>query len=81
MPDDLAFVAFDEPFWMGLLSISAFAQPVKAMAEASVELILERIAGERQPRRITFSFEAHLRQSSVPTASLGRRDGRPAASA
>ncbi len=77
MPDDLAFVAFDEPFWMGLLSISAFAQPVKAMAEASVELILERIAGERQPRRITFSFEAHVRQSSVPSASLTAQDQLP----
>ena len=81
MWDDLAFVALDEPFWMGLLSITAFAQPVKAMAEASVELILERIAGERQPRRITFSFEAHMGRSSVPSASASRRDHLPSATA
>lgn len=64
IPDDVAFVAFDEPFWVQLLSITAYAQPIKAMAQASVDLILDRIAGERQPRRIVFSSELHVRQSS-----------------
>jgi LacI family transcriptional regulator len=79
MPDDLAFVAFDEPFWMSLLPITTFAQPVQAMAETSVDLILDRIAGERPPRRVVFSFEMHVRQSSL--ADHSREDGRDTARA
>jgi DNA-binding LacI/PurR family transcriptional regulator len=75
MPDDIAYVALDEPFWMSLMPITTLAQPVKQMAEASVDLILDRITGEaREPRRMTFAFELHPRLSSLGSTAFVHPD-------
>jgi LacI family transcriptional regulator len=69
VPDDVAIVALDDPFWAELVQppLTVLAQPVRAMADAAMRLLLERIERSRsQPRHERFSFELRLRGSSGP---------------
>lgn len=66
VPEDVAFVAVDDPFWAELVEppLTTLAQPVREMAESAVELLFERIRGERkEPRRVVFDFELRVRGS------------------
>jgi LacI family transcriptional regulator len=62
IPDEVALVAFDDPPWAELTDppLCAIAQPVRAMAEEAVRLLLERIEQGRV-RRKTRLFELELR--------------------
>lgn len=75
VPEDVALVAVDDPFWAELVEppLTALAQPVRKMAESAVELLFERISGGRkEPRRLVFDFELRVRGSCG--ASVPRRE-------
>lgn len=66
VPDDVAVVALDDPFWAELVQppLTVLAQPVRHMAEAAMQLLLERIGGRRaRPRHEVFQFELRVRGS------------------
>ena len=66
VPEDVALVAVDDPFWTELIlpPLTTFAQPVRQMAEAAVEFLFERITGERtQARRLVLDLELRVRGS------------------
>jgi LacI family transcriptional regulator len=66
-PDDQpAVVAFDDPFWAAMVdpALTALAQPVREMSERAIELLFERMSGERtDPTREVFDFELRVRDS------------------
>jgi len=75
VPDDLALVAIDDPFWAALLEppLTTLAQPVRAMADAAMRLLVERVSGGRtEPRHTLFDFELRVRSSCGATGG-GRR--------
>lgn len=66
VPDDIALVAIDDPVWAALIDppLTTMAQPVRRMALDAMELLLERVTGQRdQPRRIVHPLELRLRSS------------------
>jgi DNA-binding LacI/PurR family transcriptional regulator len=66
VPDDVALVSIDDPFWAGLIDppLTTLAQPVRAMAEAAVKLLMGRIDGTRTRRkRLVFDLELRHRGS------------------
>lgn len=66
VPDDLAVVGIDDPWWSELMQppMTTVAQPVRRMAEAAVNLLFERIAGTRtQPRCVIYGYDIRIRQS------------------
>jgi LacI family transcriptional regulator len=67
VPDDVAIVAIDDPFWAELVQppLTVLAQPVREMAQAAVSLLLERVTGRRDvARQVVFEFELRVRGSS-----------------
>ena len=67
VPADVALVGVDDPPWSGLVDppLTTLAQPVRAMAADAMELLLQRVSGEReQPRRIVHPFELRARAST-----------------
>jgi LacI family transcriptional regulator len=66
VPQDLALVAIDDPFWVELMDppLTTLAQPVREMAESAVEFLFERISGRRtEARKIVFDFDQRVRGS------------------
>jgi DNA-binding LacI/PurR family transcriptional regulator len=66
VPGDVAIVAIDDPFWAELVDppLTTVAQPVRAMAETAMSLLLERIEGQRrESRRVVFPLELRRRRS------------------
>lgn len=66
VPRDVALVAVDDPFWAELVDppLTTVAQPVRAMADEAMSLLLERIEGHRrEPRRVVFPLELRRRRS------------------
>ncbi len=53
VPDDIALVAFDDFDWADVFEphLTAIAQPISQLAERSVTMLLERIAGSSEPPR------------------------------
>lgn len=77
VPEDVALVAVDDPFWAELIlpPLTTLAQPVRQMAEAAVEFLFERITGERtQARRLVLDLELRVR-GSCGTADTVDRGG------
>jgi LacI family transcriptional regulator len=69
IPDDLALVGVDDPYWAEFInpSITSLAQPVGAMAREAVGMLLARLDGETgPPRRSLHSFGLIIRASSGP---------------
>ncbi|WP_136069040.1 LacI family DNA-binding transcriptional regulator [Modicisalibacter radicis] len=67
LPDQLAFMGFDDMDWMGLVkpSLSALRQPVYAMGAAAIELLMARLASpERPSEHRVFEVESILRDST-----------------
>jgi LacI family transcriptional regulator, galactose operon repressor len=67
IPDDLALVGVDDPYWAEFVdpSITSLAQPVSAMAREAFQMLLARIEGdEGPPRRSLHSFGLIVRASS-----------------
>jgi DNA-binding LacI/PurR family transcriptional regulator len=72
VPDDVALVAIDDPAWAPLIDppLTTVGQPVRQMAAAAVQLLLERVdGGRREPRRVTHAFELHVRASCGRTSA------------
>ncbi len=82
IPDGMAIIAFDDPPWARLIEppLSSLARPLRRMAAAAVDLLFERMSGDRvQPTRVVFDFEMRLRASSGTRASDGTSAGPGAA--
>jgi LacI family transcriptional regulator len=62
VPADVAMVSFDDPAWAELTDppLTTLAQPVRLMAVAAVELLMQRL-GQRRGRRRRQVFELELR--------------------
>jgi LacI family transcriptional regulator len=66
IPEDVAIIAFDDPIWAGFIDppLTTLAQPVRRMATEAMELLLERVGGDRvEPRRTVHTFELRVRSS------------------
>ena len=66
VPDDIALVALDDPFWAALVQppLTVLGQPVRRMTDAAMRLLLDRIAGSADPpQHQTFPFELRVRGS------------------
>jgi DNA-binding LacI/PurR family transcriptional regulator len=71
VPDEVAFVMIDEPFWVELVDppVTALAQPIRAMAGSAVRLLFERLRSDRtESQRLAFHFDLHVRASSETPA-------------
>jgi DNA-binding LacI/PurR family transcriptional regulator len=71
VPEEMAVVAFDDPFWAELVcpSLTTLAQPVRAMTSTAVRLLIDNIEGRhREPERIVFRFTLKIRESSSRSA-------------
>lgn len=82
VPDDVALATVDDPVWAELMDppLTALAQPVRAMAQAAVRLVLERVAGLRQEVvRLVLPMELRVRRSSGDPRDGVRGRGGPAA--
>ena len=76
VPTDVALIALDDPFWAALVQppLTVLAQPVRAMADAAMRLLQERIAGEHGgARELVFPFELRVR-GSCGTSSHDRKE-------
>lgn len=76
VPDEVALVALDDPFWAELIEppLTTLAQPTQRMAESAVELLFERIGGSDRVRSkmVVYSFELRRRGSCGTADNLGR---------
>src|ERR1035437_1419965 len=81
IPDDIAIVGFDDPFWAELVQppLTALAQPVRAMTSTAVRLLIDNIEGRRrEAQRIVFRFTLKVRESSSRSvAGDPRKDESP----
>ncbi len=69
VPEEVALVMIDDPFWAELVHppLTALAQPVKAMAQAVIDILVDRLkTGRDEPRHPVFEFELKIRASSRP---------------
>jgi DNA-binding LacI/PurR family transcriptional regulator len=84
VPEDVALVAVDDPVWAELVDppLTTLAQPVRAMAEAAVRMVLERVAGEHADAvRLVLPMELRVRRSSGGPVRVRAPRGAPAARA
>jgi LacI family transcriptional regulator len=68
VPQDIALVMIDDPFWAAILDppVTALAQPVRKMAECVVELLIDRLSGDRrESRHVVFDVELRVRASTA----------------
>jgi DNA-binding LacI/PurR family transcriptional regulator len=66
---DISLVSIDDPPWAELTDppLTTLSQPVRAMADAAVELLFARMEGGRKRRKVRlFDFELHHRGSCCP---------------
>jgi DNA-binding LacI/PurR family transcriptional regulator len=66
VPDDIALVSIDDPFWAALTEppLTALAQPVATMAETAVELLLGGIEQHAAvSRKVVYDMELKVRGS------------------
>jgi LacI family transcriptional regulator len=64
--EDVSIVSIDDPPWAALTDppLTTLGQPVRAMADAAVEMLFARLEGGRKRRRVrVFDFELHHRGS------------------
>jgi LacI family transcriptional regulator len=67
VPDDVAIGSVDDPIWAELMDppLTVLAQPVRALAQTAMRLMLERIeGGRREVRRVVLPMELRIRASS-----------------
>jgi LacI family transcriptional regulator len=65
VPDDVAVAAVDDPAWAELVDppLTTLAQPVRRMAQTAMELVIERIEGRTEERRVVLPMELRVRRS------------------
>jgi LacI family transcriptional regulator len=67
VPEDVGLVAIDDPFWAELVDppLTTLAQPIQQMAESAVQLLFNRIEGDRgtQTTCLMFAFALRARGS------------------
>ena len=76
IPEDVAVIALDDPFWAALVQppLTALAQPVREMADAAMGLLQQRIAGDGgSAQELVFPFELRVR-GSCGTSSHDRKE-------
>jgi len=73
IPEDVAFVGFDEIPWAGLVrpSITTVEQPTYELGSTGARLLLQRIsAPQRSPVLVTLQTQLRVRDSTRPHVSL-----------
>jgi DNA-binding LacI/PurR family transcriptional regulator len=68
-PDDLALVSIGEPPWAEIVDppLTTLAPPVRLIATEAMELLLQRVTGQRdQARHLVHQFELRRRGSTGP---------------
>ena len=73
VPADVAIGAVDDPIWAELMDppLTTLAQPVRALAETAMRLMVERIeGGRREVRRVVLPMELRIRASSGGDVSV-----------
>jgi DNA-binding LacI/PurR family transcriptional regulator len=71
--EDVALVSIDDLPWAELTEppLTTLAQPVRAMADAAVQMLLSRLEGRRKGRKCqTFDFELRHRSSCCAAKGL-----------
>ena len=66
VPDELSVIVINDPWWTELLEppLTAFAFPIRRMAEAAVDLLFDRIDGTRtQTKCVVYGGELRIRES------------------
>jgi DNA-binding LacI/PurR family transcriptional regulator len=79
VPDMMALVAIDDPFWSELVDppLTTLAQPVRNMATTAVDLLIDRMRQRTiGVKEIVFPFELRIRESCG--MNTARSNGRPA---
>ena len=80
IPDDIAVVGFDDVEWMQITwpSITAVAQPVAAIAQRAMSVLLARIEGEKTGFSTGYLEPCRMivRQSAGRHEELSRHIGR-----
>ncbi len=68
VPEDLAIAVFDDSPWFDLLTptITAIAQPTRALGKRAMQTLLARIAGEPLPPAEPLPCRLVLRESTLP---------------
>jgi DNA-binding LacI/PurR family transcriptional regulator len=71
VPDELSMIVINDPWWTELVvpPLTAFALPVRRMAEAAVDLLFDRIDGTRtQTKCVVYGGELRIRESVLNRA-------------
>jgi LacI family transcriptional regulator len=65
IPKDIAIVSVDDPVWAEFVDppLTTLAQPVRAMADAAMAMLMERIAGRTEPHTVVLPFSLRVRAS------------------
>jgi DNA-binding LacI/PurR family transcriptional regulator len=77
VPSELALVSVDDPPWAQLIDppLTTLAQPVRALADAVMALVLETLEGHRkEARRVVLPLELRIRASCGMEQSTGREE-------
>ena len=78
IPSDIALVAVDDPPWAELIDppLTTLAQPVRALADTAMRLVLERIRGRRtEATQTVMPFELRVRESCGIGSRARKRSG------
>jgi LacI family transcriptional regulator len=78
IPDDVAFLTFDDPFWSEVVQppLTALAQPVEEMARTLVDLLMNRLESHsEEPIHRVFEFELRVRESCGARSTDPRTPG------
>ena len=67
IPKDLSIVSFDDAFWTRYIDppLTVIAQPMEAMGECAMELLLSRLRGGKPPQTQVFAPELIVRGSTA----------------
>ena len=83
VPDDMAFVCFDDVEHLAVLSpfLTVIDQPAETFGSLGTQLLLERIAGKAgvRTRRIVLQADLIVRQSCGSKTGVPKRSAKPEA--
>ena len=68
VPDDVSLVGFDDIDEAGRASppLTTIRQPPRRLGVAAADILLERLEGRTEPRRVALEFSLVVRESTAP---------------
>ena len=75
VPEDLSLIGFDDLDWMRFYRppVTAVAQPLTTIGETAAHLVLDRIAGNREPpKHVALMAELVERETIAPARKASR---------